>query len=171
MTSLMQVKFLSEMQVRVSEERARLQIEKDKQAAIEATQLELENATAEAANLAEMAKAAEQKAKAKKERKNQQKIVSAEKSTTDKQVTNSSAPLKSGRSCAATLFRLFIFSVFVWILIAVTLVTSMIKYPDYYKRNVVERLPAAYQPLLITFIENVHLGFSEIRKGIQNFRQ
>lgn len=159
------------MQVRVSEERARLQIEKDKQAAIEATQLELENATAEAAIQAEMAKVAEQKAKAKKERKNQLKTVSAEKVIAAGQTTNSSAPSTSGRSCAATLFRLFIFSVFVWILFAVTLVTSMIKYPDYYNRNVVERLPAAYQPIFFSFIENVHLGFNEIRKTIRNFRQ
>lgn len=158
------------MQVRVSEERARLQIEMDKQAAIEASQLELENATAEAANIAEMAKVAEQKAKAKKERKNQQKSVTTDTGTTGGQVTNNSAPSTSGRSCAATLFRLFIFSVFVWILFAVTLVTSMIKYPDYFTR-MVERMPTAYQSLCGTFIENVHLGFNEIRKEIQKFRQ
>lgn len=155
------------MQVRVTEERARLQIEMDKQAAIEATQLELENATAEAA----LAKVAEQKAKAKKERKNQQKPISAEKDTADGQVTNSPVFSTSGRSCAATLFRLFIFSVFVWILFAVTIVTSMINYPDYYKRHVVESLPISYQPLFITFIENVHLGFNEICKEIQHLRQ
>lgn len=154
------------MQVRVSEERARLQIEKDKQSEIESAQLEIENA-----KIAAITKAAEQKAKAKKERKTQQKTVSVDKSIANGQLPNISTPLTSNRSCAATLFRLIIISVFVWILFAVTLVTSIIKDPDFYKRNVVDRLPTAYQPLFISFIENLHLGFNEILKEIQNLRQ
>lgn len=147
------VKFLAEMQVRVYEERERMKIEKQEQARADAeAELLLKQEEDAAQAKASALVADQQKSLTKKEKKSREKKLKAEIIENDK--INTSVKVNgTSTGCCALFFKLIFLSTLMWIMVAVTFVSSVLFYPDFYEKTVLPKLPTVFQPIAENFLE------------------
>lgn len=149
------VKFLADMQIRVYEERERMKIEKQQKAIADAEAEELLKQEADAvdASKSDALTADQQKTKSKKEKKSKEKKLKSE--AIQNSIQNAPVNASATAGCCVTFFKVVFLSTLIWILLALTLISSIVFYPDFYEKSVLAQMPPAFKPLAANFVKIV----------------